>query len=81
MALCEMRSRKNVLPCKNLQFIGWQRDMKPIWAAADVVLLTSRNEGTPASLIEAMAAGKPFISTAVGGVLDLAKGPVTEKSE
>ena len=63
--------------CKDLQFIGWQRDMKPIWAAADVVLLTSRNEGTPATLIEAMAAGKPFISTVVGGVPDLAKGPVT----
>jgi len=66
--------------CGNLQVIGWQKDMKLIWAAADVVLLTSRNEGTPASLIEALAAGKPFISTAVGGVLDLAKPPVTQVS-
>src|SRR5450631_294544 len=71
---------KECASCKNLQFIGWRKDMKPIWAAADVVLLTSRNEGTPASLIEAMAAGKPFISTAVGGVTDLAKPPVRQVS-
>lgn len=61
---------------KNLQFVGWQRDMKTLLAAADAVLLTSRNEGTPAFLIEAMAAGKPFISTAVGGVRDLANAPL-----
>jgi len=34
----------------------------------DVVVLTSRNEGTPVSLIEAQAAGKPVVSTRVGGV-------------
>ena len=38
----------------------------------DIIALTSRNEGTPLSLIEGMAAGLPFISTAVGGVIDLA---------
>jgi glycosyltransferase involved in cell wall biosynthesis len=48
--------------------------MKPILAAADIALLTSSNEGTPAFLIEAMAAGRPFVATAVGGVVDLA-GP------
>ena len=55
--------------------------MKPLLAAADMVLLTSRNEGTPAFLIEAMAAGKPFIATAVGGVVDLAKPPLREISK
>ena len=64
----------------NLQFVGWQKDMKPILSAADIALLTSLNEGTPAFLIEAMAAGKPFISTAVGGVSDLAKPPAKEIS-
>ena len=37
----------------------------------DVVALTSRNEGTPLSLIEAMAAGKAVVATDVGGVGDL----------
>ena len=41
-------------------------------------LLTSRNEGTPTALIEAMAAGVPFVATHVGGVNDLAVGPVCE---
>jgi glycosyltransferase involved in cell wall biosynthesis len=62
--------------CENLQVLKWQVDMKPIIAAADVMLLTSRNEGTPALLIEAMAAGKPFVATAVGGVVDLAVPPL-----
>jgi glycosyltransferase involved in cell wall biosynthesis len=65
----------------NLQFLGWQKDIKPLLAAADMVLLTSRNEGTPAFLIEAMAAGKPFIATAVGGVVDLAAPPLREISK
>jgi len=64
----------------NLIFIGWQKDMSPIWAASDIALLTSKNEGTPTSLIEAMVAGKPFVATSVGGVLDLAKSPVKEIS-
>jgi glycosyltransferase involved in cell wall biosynthesis len=60
----------------NLKIVAWQQDMKPLLAAADTVLLTSKNEGTPALLIEAMAAEKPFVSTAVGGVVDLASSPV-----
>jgi glycosyltransferase involved in cell wall biosynthesis len=67
--------------CKNVRLLGWQRDMEPIWAAADIALLTSRNEGTPTVLIEAMAAGCPFVSTNVGGVQDLAIGPWLELSD
>ena len=37
----------------------------------DVIALTSLNEGTPLSLIEAMANEKPIVSTSVGGVVDL----------
>ncbi len=60
----------------NVVLTGWYRDMAGMWSAADVALLTSHNEGTPAALIEAMAAGKPFVSTRVGGVVDLAVGPL-----
>ncbi|HLY97441.1 MAG TPA: glycosyltransferase [Candidatus Angelobacter sp.] len=64
--------------CVNVSFLGHQNDMGPIWAAADLALLTSRNEGTPTALIEGMAAGLPFVSTDVGGVRDLAVGPLLE---
>lgn len=49
-----------------------------IYSSLDVTALTSRNEGTPLAIIEAMAAGKPVISTAVGGVVDLL-GPVEQR--
>ena len=52
----------------NVRFLGWRRDLATIYAATDVFALTSRNEGTPVALIEAMAAGVPGVSTSVGGV-------------
>lgn len=61
--------------CANIRLLGWRQDMAPIWSAADMALLTSRNEGTPTALIEAMAAGLPFVTTDVGGVRDLALAP------
>lgn len=67
--------------CENVRLIGWSRDMTGLWSAADIALLTSRNEGTPSSLIEAMAAGKPFITTAVGGVMDLLVGKPQAEEE
>jgi len=53
------------------RFVGWQSDIRAVYAAADVVALTSNNEGSPVSIIEAMAAGRPVVSTAVGGVPDV----------
>ena len=55
----------------NVRFMGWRRDLPTIYAATDVFALTSRNEGTPVALIEAMAAGVPGVSTDVGGVGDV----------
>jgi glycosyltransferase involved in cell wall biosynthesis len=49
-----------------------------IYRAVDIVVLTSRNEGTPQALIEALGAGKAVLSTAVGGVVDLL-GAVEER--
>jgi glycosyltransferase involved in cell wall biosynthesis len=52
------------------RFLGWVMDLPTLYGALDVVVLTSRNEGTPVALIEAGAAGKPAVATRVGGVAD-----------
>ncbi len=59
------------------RFLGWQRDVRSIYAAADVVVLTSRNEGSPVSIIEAMAAARPVVCTDVGGVSDVVASGVS----
>ena len=51
-------------------FTGWVKDIEQVYAGLDIVALSSISEGTPVSLIEAMASGKPVVSTAVGGVKD-----------
>ena len=56
---------------ESIVFAGWQKDMPSIYKALDAVVLTSRNEGTPVALIEAMAAARPVVATDVGGVRDL----------
>jgi len=58
----------------NVRLVGWRSDMPAVWAAADIALLTSKNEGTPSALIEAMASARPFVATAVGGVQDMIVG-------
>lgn len=52
-------------------FLGNRTDIHDLLPGLDVFALTSKNEGTPLSLIEAMAAGVPAVSTNVGGVSDL----------
>ena len=54
-----------------LVFTSWRTDVDVICAGLDIVVLTSLNEGTPVSLIEAQAAGKPIVSTRVGGIADV----------
>ncbi|TMI89236.1 MAG: glycosyltransferase family 4 protein [Bacteroidetes bacterium] len=54
-----------------LIFTSWRTDIDTIFAGLDIIALTSLNEGTPVSLIEAQAAGKPIVSTRVGGIADV----------
>lgn len=54
-----------------VSFLGNRNDTDVIYAGLDIVALTSLNEGTPLSLIEAMANERAVISTEVGGVVDL----------
>ncbi len=54
-----------------VDFLGYRRDLPRIAAGSDAALLTSDNEGTPVALIEAAAAGRAAVATAVGGVPDI----------
>ncbi|MFA4991730.1 MAG: glycosyltransferase family 4 protein [Candidatus Omnitrophota bacterium] len=56
-----------------VEFMGWVTDLKMIYEDLDIVVLTSFNEGTPVSLIEAMAAGRPVVATKAGGVPDIVR--------
>lgn len=51
-----------------LTFTSWIKDIDVACAGLDIIALTSLNEGTPVSLIEAQAANKPIVSTNVGGI-------------
>ena len=55
-------------------FHGWRRDMLSVYGDLDVVVNSSRNEGTPVALIEALAAARPVVATRVGGTPDLLRG-------
>ena len=52
-------------------FLGYQEDVAPWYAICDAVVLTSASEGTPVTIIEALAAGRPVVATKVGGVPDV----------
>ncbi|MBV9119358.1 MAG: glycosyltransferase family 4 protein [Chloroflexi bacterium] len=52
-------------------FAGWESDLPSVYAALDVVCLSSFNEGSPVALIEALTAGRPVVTTPAGGVVDL----------
>ena len=78
LAMCRERIKKEGLP---VTILGWQSDIERVLSAADIVVLTSDNEGTPLSLIQAGMAGLPVVTTNVGSVpevvLDGSTGIVT----
>jgi glycosyltransferase involved in cell wall biosynthesis len=52
-------------------FTSWIKDIDVSNAGMDIIALTSLNEGTPVSLIEAQASGKPIVSSNVGGIANI----------
>jgi glycosyltransferase involved in cell wall biosynthesis len=52
----------------NVRFLGWRGDVETVYAASDLAVLTSDNEGMPVSLIEAALCGVPAVATRVGSV-------------
>ena len=61
-------------------FVGNRNDAENFYPGLDVIALTSRNEGTPLTLIEAMANCRAVVATAVGGVVDLLGDSVVHNS-
>jgi glycosyltransferase involved in cell wall biosynthesis len=54
-----------------VRFLGWTEDLPALYATFDICALSSLNEGTPVAIIEAMAAARAVVATAVGGVADV----------
>ena len=52
-------------------FLGWRNDIDQIFAASDIAILTSDNEGIPLTLIQAAQAGLPIVATNVGSIADI----------
>ncbi|MCY7344883.1 MAG: glycosyltransferase [Pyrinomonadaceae bacterium] len=76
----KLESEAETLGVKDLiTFLGNRNDADVFYAGLDIVALTSFNEGTPLSLIEAMANEKAVISTVVGGVVDLLGKVIEQK--
>jgi glycosyltransferase involved in cell wall biosynthesis len=73
--LFEERARELGL-IRHCQFLGYQEDVAAWYAAMDAVALPSGNEGTPVTVIEALAAGRPVVAYSVGGVPDVLRDGV-----
>ena len=65
---CKERAKRENL---NLTFFGWRSDIDQIFAASDIAILTSDNEGIPLTLIQAAQASLPIVATNVGSISDI----------
>lgn len=61
----------DLFPNVKIEMTSWVKDVAQFNAGMDIICLTSKNEGTPVSLIEAQAGNKPVLTTNVGGVQDI----------
>jgi len=74
LEVCRERITAEKLP---VVVLGWQSNIERVLSAADIVVLTSDNEGTPLSLIQAGMAGLPVVSTNVGSVAEIVLDKIT----
>jgi len=70
--LKESAQKKGIL--SRIQFLGWRSDLPALYRSIQLVCLTSKNEGTPVAVMEALAAARPVVATDVGGVRGLLGG-------
>jgi len=76
----DLEQQSEVLGLRTIvSFDGWRTDLTKAYWDLDMVLVTSLNEGTPLTLLEAMASGLPFVATRVGGIPDLMVGAGKEQ--
>ncbi len=68
------RAKRESLP---VTFLGWRKDIDALFAASDIAILTSDNEGIPLTLIQAAQAGLPIVATDVGSISDIVKNGET----
>ena len=66
--ISKARAEEENLP---VTFLGWRSDIDQIFAASDIAILTSDNEGIPLTLIQAAFAGIPIVATKVGSIADI----------
>jgi glycosyltransferase involved in cell wall biosynthesis len=59
------------------RLLGWRQDVAEVLSAMDLFALTSKFEGLPRAVLQAMAAGVPVVATAVGGTPEVVKDGVT----
>jgi glycosyltransferase involved in cell wall biosynthesis len=71
--LFESSKRRAAAQNLPITFLGWRKDIAQLFAASDIAILTSDNEGIPLTLIQAAQAGLPILAPSVGSIADIVK--------
>jgi glycosyltransferase involved in cell wall biosynthesis len=69
--LFESSKERSLKEQLNITYFGWRSDIDQIFAASDIAILTSDNEGIPLTLIQAAQASLPIVATSVGSISDI----------
>ena len=75
--LFESSKRRAAAQNLPITFLGWRKDIAQLFAASDIAILTSDNEGIPLTLIQAAQAGLPILAPSVGSIADIVKNEKT----